>query len=153
MAIYLCLLIVIGSKTLLRPILNHTHVIGYEVAGVDPTGSQVIASRQEYPKPVLNIQHYTGENMVVAHQSLTTITVKGLKSPLPLFCISPTHETTKYTWEKLGQPSVSFPSEPVIYVNEVGLYRCQLTDNFDETTVESNIISVEVKPGKAFFVS
>ena len=36
---HLCLLIVIGSKTLVRPILNHTHVIGYEVTGVDPTGS------------------------------------------------------------------------------------------------------------------
>ena len=83
-----------------------------------------------------------------AHQSSTTITVKGLRTPLPLFCISSTHETTTYTWEKLGQPGVSFPSQPVIYVNEIGLYRCQLTDSFDDTTVESNIISVEVKPGK-----
>ena len=50
------------------------------------------------------------------------------KHPLViLYCVSSTHGHCNYIWRKIGQVAhegKQFPSTPVIYVKEGGLYQC-----------------------------
>ncbi len=75
------------------------------------------------------------------------MTVKSLLSPIPLYCVSSEHATTIYKWHKLGQPQFTFPPTPVVYVAEVGLYKCEMTDHLNDVTMESSVVAVEVEPG------
>lgn len=60
------------------------------------------------------------------HQSGSDVVVNSLRSPVPLYCLPNVHGKCAYKWQKIGHPIAEFPSTPVLYVREVGLYKCQV---------------------------
>ena len=53
-----------------------------------------------------------------------------------LYCVSSTHGHCEYTWRKIGEvdhDGKCFPSTPVIYVKEGGLYQCAVKTGSDKT--------------------
>ena len=65
---------------------------------------------------------------------------------IPLHCVLSRHSTTTYHWEKLGETEKLFPSTPVIYVNEAGLFQCKVESGGMEE--ESSVIALQVQPGR-----
>lgn len=80
----------------------------------------------------------------IAYQSPSNIKVDKLHRPIPLICIAIQHEYATYEWTKLGS-NVSYPSTPVIHINEIGLYQCHVTCG--DMNADSMVMSVEVNPG------
>ena len=65
---------------------------------------------------------------------------------IPLYCVSSQHSTTTYRWEKLGETEKLSPSTPVIYVDEVGLFKCEMGSGGLEE--ESSVIALQIQPGR-----
>lgn len=83
----------------------------------------------------------------IVYQSPIDIVVEDLKKPIPLVCISSFHgdNRSKYFWEKLGEPTVTFPNSPAVYINEIGLYKCHVS--FEAQRLSSRIICVSLSKG------
>lgn len=80
---------------------------------------------------------------VIVHENLASIVVESMQKPVVLYCIASYHGGCKYDWRKVGEKK-KFPSTPVIYVNEPGMYQC-----FAKTTnncVLSDLMRVVVRP-------
>ena len=74
------------------------------------------------------------------------ISIRHLMCAIPLYCVSSQHSTTTYHWEKLGETEKLFPSTPVIYVDEVGLFQCKVESGGMEE--QSSVIALQVQPGR-----
>lgn len=80
----------------------------------------------------------------ISSQSPKYVAVNKLSRPIPLLCVSSCHVSSTYKWKKLGSVA-TYPSTPIIYVTEVGLYLCSV--KFGTKTAESDLLAVEVRPG------
>ena len=84
---------------------------------------------------------------MVACQSPTSITVSSFIKAATLYCVASNHGTCTYHWKKHGGGQSNFPSSPVIYVNEGGVYQCLIkTENSED--VSSRTIRVHITIGK-----
>ena len=58
-----------------------------------------------------------------------------------LYCLSSKNRSCSYQWSWFGANGrLEFPSTPVVYVNEGGLYQCEVDDNND--SLLSKLINV-----------
>lgn len=73
------------------------------------------------------------------------IKVDSWSKALALYCFCTFHPSCKYKWQKLGT-QCNFPSSPVIYIDEVGLYQC--TAKYGSNEVQGKIIDVDVEIGE-----
>ena len=89
---------------------------------------------------VLNIT-----DLQILYQSPSEISVSSITHAIPLYCVSSHHCTSIYHWMKLGESTTSFPSTPVIYVDEVGLFQCKVESG--DVAEQSTVIALEVQPG------
>jgi len=64
------------------------------------------------------------------------VVVTSFRNPVPLYC----HGNCTYKWQKMGKLPAEFPCTPIIFVREVGLYKCQVSAT--NSTLDSAIISV-----------
>ena len=60
--------------------------------------------------------------------------VATVKHPVGiLYCISSTHGHCEYAWRKIGDiEEKQFPSSPVIYIKDGGLYQCMVKTGDDK---------------------
>lgn len=67
---------------------------------------------------------------------------------MALYCLALTHPDCTYLWQIIGKPATeSFPSTPIIYVNEAGMYQCEITyDNSKK--MKGKVINVRVEIGR-----
>ena len=63
---------------------------------------------------------------------------------MALYCVSSTHAATEYFWQKIGSTK-RFPSTPVIYTNEAGLYQCCL--KYSGREIKGKIVTVHLDVG------
>ena len=82
----------------------------------------------------------------MAWESPSKLVVSNFREAVMIFCLSSLHGANTYHWEKLGDATRQFPSTPVIYVNEGGLYQCSL--KLDSHVIRGSIVTVRVELGK-----
>ena len=92
---------------------------------------------------------YTDENgdFTIVYQSDSDIKVSSFQKAIPLICIASTHgaDGCNYCWHKLGEPSRKFPNSPAVFVNRIGLYKCDV--EFQAIRLSSTVISITVTIG------
>lgn len=91
------------------------------------------------------------DKSMVVWQSPQSITVSSFKEAVSLYCISSNHGSCTYHWKKFGERGrSSFPSSPVVYVNEGGVYQCSIkSDDIETEEVFSRTIQVFTNIGEA----
>jgi len=73
--------------------------------------------------------------------SLAIVWQSPIKVTVAYYYMSSKHGSCIYHWRKIGDyEGLNFPSTPVIYINEGGLYQCKVTN--DDDSVQSKIIRV-----------
>lgn len=82
----------------------------------------------------------------VAWESPSELVVNNFREAVMLYCLSSFHGASTYYWKKFGNASSHYPSTPVIYVHEGGLYQCSI--KLDSHTIQGSIINVRVELGK-----
>jgi len=83
-------------------------------------------------------QQLASEKVAITHQSNSDMVVKSCTACLPTVC-----DKCTYKWQEIGKPA-EFPSTPVVFVREVGLYNCQVIAA--DCNLDSAIISVRILP-------
>lgn len=83
----------------------------------------------------------------IAQESPSVVIVSGFTKAVALYCLSSVHCHTRYKWRAIGpaEESAVFPSTPVIYVNQSGLFQCVL--KYGSSEIEGSIIAVRVDFG------
>jgi len=83
-------------------------------------------------------------------KSPTTITVNTISESVALYCISSWHEQCSYAWRRIGDEVdlAPYPSTPVIYIKEGGLYQCTATSKYSAKRTLGKIISLIVDAGQ-----
>jgi len=61
-----------------------------------------------------------------------------------IYCIASTHGHCNYEWHRFGKDD-KYPSTPVIYIIEAGLYQCTAT--MGSQSVRGNVVNVSVSIG------
>lgn len=119
---------------------------GYAVSSLELDGKIVLAPiwSQDAITGIGVTVHEPTEELEVCCQSNTTITVNDLQKAVPLICVSSKHGACRYEWTQLGT-STHFPSTPVIYANEVGIYQCEVVTAEDRAC--SLLMALKVTPG------
>ena len=92
--------------------------------------------------------HFTDTAMVV-WQSPTSVTVSLFREAVTLYCVASSHGKCTYHWKKFGRGKSTFPSSPVIYINEGGLYQCIIKTG-EEKEISSRVIRVYANIGKLY---
>ena len=80
-------------------------------------------------------------------QSPTTITLHTIIEPVALYFIASLHGQCSYMWRRVGDDTTElvYPSAPVIYVTEPGLYQCIAKHGISKAL--GKIISLPVDAG------
>ncbi len=73
--------------------------------------------------------------------------VNSFQAPVPLYCVASTHGNGTYNWQKIGTPALEFPSTPVLFVQEVGLFKCAVVGVDGDLILDYAVICVRVEPG------
>ena len=62
---------------------------------------------------------------IIVWQSPSVVKITVWKDVVTLYCLCSEHGQCDYQWTKLGETSGhNFPSSPIIYVSNGGVYRC-----------------------------
>lgn len=86
---------------------------------------------------------------MVVWQSPTSIKVSSFRNAVTLYCVASNHGLCKYHWRKFGEKGrLTFPSSPVVYVNEGGVYQCTIKSDLEEEDTFSRTIRVYANIGK-----
>ena len=86
------------------------------------------------------------ESLAIQFQSSKEVNVSHFHSPVPLIAVPSFHnKQTEYKWMMMGSPSamLQFPSSPVLFVHEAGLYHCQIS--CESKIVTASMIHVMLK--------
>ena len=111
----------------------------------------VTVSANNEGKGVDTMYHYVFWNYVclgrmIAEQIPTVVVVKNFHKSCTLYCLSSSHGRCKYEWKMFGYPSKVFPSTPVVYVKQQGLYMCTVLHK--DYSEPSKVIEVKLDVGK-----
>lgn len=92
---------------------------------------------------------YADENgdFTIVYQSDRDIKVSSFQKAIPLIYIASPRgiDGCNYCWHKLGEPSRNFPNSPAVFVNKIGLYKCDV--EFRAMRLSSAVISITVTIG------
>ena len=81
----------------------------------------------------------------IVWQSPHNISVSSTKDGVPMYCVASRHENCKYSWHKFGDKDQKYPSTPLLYVTEAGLYQCTVTFGCEKR--RGAVITVKVIAG------
>ena len=94
---------------------------------------------------------YVDIDPVIVWQSPSLIKLTRWNSAVTLYCISSHHGNCSYAWKKLGDEGGRvFPSTPVVYVNEGGLYQCTVKLHLQK--VKGRVIRVYANIGQSIYI-
>lgn len=87
---------------------------------------------------------------IVVWQSPTSIKVSSFRKAVTLYCVASNHGLCTYHWRKFGERGrFTFPSSPVVYVNEGGVYQCTIkSDDVEKEDTFSRTIRVYAQIGE-----
>ena len=85
---------------------------------------------------------------MVVWQSQALVTVSSFRKAVALYCVASNHGSCAYHWRKFGvKGRLVFPSSPVVYVNEGGVYQCEIKSDGAEDELFSRTFRVYANIG------
>ena len=89
-----------------------------------------------------------GEPLIL-FQSPKTITVPDLLKAVPLVCIPNLLDISvncRCQWKCITRRDVIYSSSPILYVQQIGMYRCVVVDDAEMKLAESHYMEVVLEP-------
>lgn len=89
------------------------------------------------------------DELKVCYQTAEKIVVSHFHDPIPLCVIPSCHSlSTEYKWLLLGYPEslLGFPSSPVVFVHQEGVYQCTITCGERSVTPHLMTVKLQAEP-------